>query len=300
MIQGDPLATDVVIVRLAGGLGNQLFQYSAGRAVSQRLAIPLKLDLSAVRLGHKRRYRLDHFNIEAKPTTRDELSSLVSSSGGLGRLYRWAQRFLPTRRRRIFVEGPTGYDPRILKVGRRVYLVGYWQREEYFSPIENLLRRELTVRSEPDARNRDMLALIDRTQSVSVHVRRGDYVSDPVAHTYHGLCPLSYYDAAIKAMAERVPQLHLFVFSDDMEWTRRNLRYTCATTFVRHNGVEKDYEDLRLMARCKHHIIANSSFSWWGAWLSPYTSKIVIAPKRWFRDTGAGRRDPVPARWLRL
>jgi hypothetical protein len=290
----------MVIVRLNGGLGNQLFQYATGRALAHRMNAELKVDLVVLNRDPRRGYGLQYFEIAASTATPQEAARLSGPTGRLGRMYRSLNRLLPCRWRTVVSDRHSACDITKARFARGVYLIGYWQREKYFRAIEFLLRRELTVRGQPDARNRGMLELISQTQSVSLHVRRGDYVADAVAYRYHGVCPISYYDASLKLMAERVPDLHLFVFSDDIEWTQQNLRCDHPTTFVDHNGVEKDYEDLRLMANCKHHIIANSSFSWWGAWLAPYTAKTVVAPKRWFREAGVQKGDPVPMGWIRL
>jgi hypothetical protein len=129
-------------------------------------------------------------------------------------------------------------------------------------------------------------------------VRRGDYVQNPVTNARHGLCPLEYYHTAVRTLAAQVPDPQFFVFSDDPDWTQQNLKLPYPTTYVTCNGLERDYEDLRLMSHCRHHIIANSSFSWWGAWLSTFPAKTVLAPSTWFREPPQASRDRVPAGWL--
>ena len=148
--------------------------------------------------------------------------------------------------------------------------------------------------------NAELASEIQATVSVGVHIRRGDYVANPIANQFHGVCSLEYYLAAIAKLKEEIGAPRFFVFSDDIGWARQNLRLPDPTTFVDHNGEAHDYEDLRLMSLCKHHIIANSSFSWWGAWLSNNPDKIVIAPERWFRDPSMDPRDLVPEGWHRL
>jgi hypothetical protein len=131
-------------------------------------------------------------------------------------------------------------------------------------------------------------------------VRRGDYVANASTHEYHGVCSPEYYEAAQKLLAHRLGAIELFVFSDDADWVERHLRFFGPATFVKHNGPAQDYEDLRLLSLCRHHIIANSTFSWWGAWLCRHVEKLVIAPKRWFQGARHSTDDLIPQQWIRL
>lgn len=140
---------------------------------------------------------------------------------------------------------------------------------------------------------------MQQCESVSVHVRRGDYVTLASASAYHGLCTLDYYHRAIRHVAERVANPTLFVFSDDPEWTKANLHSPFPTHYVDHNPAGKAFQDLRLMSLCRHHILANSSFSWWGAWLSRSNGGLVIAPERWYA-VNRPTPDLIPARWIRM
>ena len=145
-----------------------------------------------------------------------------------------------------------------------------------------------------------MQRLIEGTEAVSMHIRRSDYVSGPYVHNRFYLCPLSYYYAAIEILRKSLSYPDFFVFSDDIQWVKENLRLEYPTRYVDHNGPERDYEDLRLMSLCKHHVIANSTFSWWGAWLSTNPEKIVIAPQHWFKDAKRCTKDLIPGTWIRL
>jgi hypothetical protein len=131
-------------------------------------------------------------------------------------------------------------------------------------------------------------------------VRRGDYVSEPDVSRYHGICPPDYYRSAVDYIAQRVPDIHLFVFSDDQDWVRDNLRFGPPTTLVAANSPDRGFRDMRLMTLCRHHIVANSSFSWWGAWLNPATDKIVVAPQQWFSASSNDTRDLIPPSWVRF
>jgi len=292
----------MIIVKLIGGLGNQLFQYALGRCLAYRCGAPLKLDLSFYEGQTLRSYRLGHFSIAASIASPEEVMALtgIGHGGFLSLLDRAIRRLLPYHRRTLIRERKHRFDPDVLKVCAPAYLLGYWQSERYFKDIEGQLRQEFRPRHTPDPVNQAMADRIRAVEAVSVHVRRGDYVTNPTIHHVHGACSLEYYRAAVGKVAEVVRNPHLFVFSDDMDWARQNLGMDYPTTYVDHNGLDKDYEDLHLMSLCKHHIIANSTFSWWGAWLCSYTSKIVVGPKTWFAHSGANTEDLVLPSWAQL
>jgi len=290
----------MVIVRLMGGLGNQMFQYAAGRAVAHRNQTQLELDVSAMEQDAARSYRLFHFNIVESIATPDEVARFVKRDLW-GRISRRAERYLlPPYRRSVFAQRFDRFDPDILRVRGSVYLTGYWQSEKYFKDIEHIIRQDFNLRHAPDAENQKLARVIANTNSVSLHIRRGDYVSNPRFFRKFGVCSLEYYQRAVAEVGEKVNDPHLFVFSDAIDWARDNLRLQYPVTFVAHNGADKDYEDLRLMSLCRHHIIANSSFSWWGAWLCTCPGKIVMAPKRWFKMSGRDTRDLIPDSWHRV
>lgn len=136
--------------------------------------------------------------------------------------------------------------------------------------------------------------------AVSVHMRRGDFVSNPKSNAVHGVCPPEYYRAAIRTMAGQVEKPCFYIFSDDIAWAKDQLKLDFPCQSVEHNTGAESYNDMRLMSRCRHHIIANSSFSWWGAWLSDYPSKIVIAPRQWFLNAPHDVSDLIPHGWIRM
>jgi len=293
---------NMVIVQLNGGLGNQMFQYANGRAIAFRNQVALGLDTSILQRSYSRPYKLCYFNVSAELVSPEQVRRVIEA--GTTKASRLknsvAQSLKPYYRRKIFRERLQGYDPNILKAIPPVYLAGYWQSEEYFKDIEGIIREELRHKQPPDAFNLASLGEIQATNSVSVHVRRGDYVTNPKTNQVHGLCTLDYYDRAVQIMAEKVEHPHFYIFSDDSEWSQTNLKLNFPTRFVSHNGIEMDYEDLRLMSHCKHHILANSSFSWWGAWLSGFSQKIVIAPIHWFNDPSLDSRHALPRGWIRI
>jgi len=250
----------------------------------------LLLDVSSYERDHVgRQYRLDRFCIRGLP--------VKWSSGILGRLQRGVQRRLPDRwRLGVFTEQQLNFDSRLLRIHRSVELRGYWQSERYFSAIAPLLRKELRLRKRATGRNAELAQEISGSESVSLHVRRGDYV----ANSSHVVLAPAYYAAALDRLSFVAQEAHYYVFSDDISWCRENLYLPGRATFVDHNGPEADYEDMRLMSLCKHHVIANSSFSWWGAWLGETTGQTVIAPRLWFVDPSRSSRDMVPEGWERI
>lgn len=292
----------MIIVRITGGLGNQLFQYSTGRRLSGVRNAPLKLDISSFENQVLRKFELFHFNVSGELAKQEEIRKYKGSGfrKPFGRIYNLIQHLLPFYMRSYIKERHFHFDPDILKVSGRAYLDGYWQSDKYFKDIEGILRKELTVKNEPDQINLATINQIQQSESISIHVRRGDYLSNTNSQIYHDLCNGEYYQAAMEKISENVHQPHFYVFSDDINWVKNNLKFNHPVTYITHNSTEKDYEDLRLMSYCRHHIIANSSFSWWGAWLCTNPDKLVYAPIKWFNTTIKNTRDLLPGNWIIL
>ena len=281
--------------RACGGLGNQLFQYATARALAIRSSAALAVDRTWYdRLGTgvtPRTWELERYPLPLRDATPMEhrLGSTLSR-----RALRWLG---PLAGMRAIVESDSAPLPPT-RVSGDAYLTGYWQDERGFADIRDTLRRELVPVEPPGPEDAHVLGIIGRTESVSVHVRRGDYVTDPAAAARHGTCSPGYYERAMALVAERVASPTFFLFSDDPAWTAANLRIPWPHRHVSHNSPAAAVQDLRLMAACRHHCIANSSFSWWAAWLAESTGSLVIAPERWLAS-GGGERI-VPARWERI
>jgi len=295
-----PAGCVVVIARLFGGIGNQMFQYAAGRALALRTRSPFRVDVADC-TAH-RGYELSHaFVVDARVASVEDMEALLG-----WRRRRKVRRLLAhmpvTALRGAYVPEPHfHYWPGYRKLGGRAYLDGYWQSAEYFSDVEADVRAWFRFRRPLRGANAAVAAMIEQAPaSVSVHVRRGDYVADPEVARIHGTNPVDYYERARARLAERLESdPRFFVFSDDMGWARAHLELPSSTVFVDHNQGSDSHFDLQLMARCRHHIIANSSFSWWGAWLDPSNAKIVIAPSSWFR-VGHDTSTLLPAGWIRV
>lgn len=186
------------------------------------------------------------------------------------------------------------------KIKRRLgfFVDEYYQNEKYFIDIADEIKKEFVLKNDFSAKAKEYLQRIENSNSVSLHIRRGDYVANKKINAYHGVCGLDYYNEAMKIIKEKINNPIFFVFSDDIHWAEENLKGT-EFVFVSCPEIE-DVEELILMSKCKHNIIANSSFSWWGAWLNKNPEKIVIAPKRWFNDKKAEQINIAPANWLRI
>lgn len=294
----------MIITNLIGGLGNQMFQYACGRACALDTGLPLAVSTDMFR-GYALHQGLELtrvFALEVDEATPAQMRRCLSWQRPV-----WLRRVLgrPQARRltrRGFVAEPHfHYWPGLRDAAAGgAYLQGYWQSERYFAHHEATLRKDLRFRTPPQGLTAQYAARIGACQAVSLHVRRGDYVSNARTQAIHGSLPLQYYERALRHVLQRVPQATIFAFSDDPQWVADNLRPLHPDlTIVNFNRGADSYNDLRLMALCRHHIIANSSFSWWGAWLDERPDKIVVAPERWFVD-GPDSGDLVPPSWIRL
>lgn len=285
-----------VISRINGGLGNQMFQYAAGRALALRLGVELVLDTRLFDGPTQFGFGLRHFNIADRPALSGELPPLKKTAPLRYLLWRGLK-----LKPRIFRENGLSYNKAFEGLGDNVYLQGYWQSERYFSQVEDEIRRDFEIVTPPDARNSALLGELASLPAVSLHIRRGDYVADARTNATHGTCTLDYYARAVELIAEKLGEAPVVIaFSDDPEWVRENLKLGCEMRVMDHNDSDHNYEDLRLMSACRHHIIANSSFSWWGAWLNPSPDKIVVAPDRWFANPALVNNDIWPETWIRL
>jgi len=296
----------MIIQHIIGGLGNQMFQFSAGRALSLTKGVPLKLeikDLIDYSLHHG--FELDRiFNMEVNYATDKDLQLIIGwrRQESIRRLLQ--KRYLPklgdwVRGKRFVVEPQTSWWPGLTAVPEECYLVGYWQSEKYFKHMSDVIRSDFSFSGSLGDCNAALAAKIDSCNAVSLHVRRGDYVANPLTLATHGLCSLDYYQRAVNHIAAHVEKPVFFIFSDDVHWARENLSLNFPCNYVSQNSGTESYNDMRLMTFCRHNIIANSSFSWWGAWLNSYKEKIVVAPMRWFA-INCDSRDLVPEDWVKL
>lgn len=292
----------MIITKIIGGLGNQMFQYAAGRALSLRNNTDLALDVS----GFKN-YKLHQgfefprlFNQHYAIATQTDIFKMLGwQTPSLVRRVLARKQFASLRHASFIAEPHYQYWSGINNTPKNCYLSGYWQSEKYFGDVSAQIREDFTFVLPLEGKNAELSERIVESNAISLHIRRGDYVSNQQTTATHGLCSIDYYQEAIRYIAERVQDPQFFVFSDDIAWVRDNLKIDFPHHYVDHNSGAQSYNDMRLMSLCQHHIIANSSFSWWGAWLNPSVAKIVIAPKKWF-VTDTDTSDLYPSGWITL
>lgn len=243
------------------------------------------------------------FGLKLEIASGEDLAGLI----GWGRSFPLARRVLAKRPfswlagQSFLAEPHFRYWPALCERARQGgYLQGYWQSERYFASHAAHIRTDFTFRDDLSGANLRIAHAISQRTAISVHVRRGDYVTNSKTLSVHGACSLEYYHAAIGTLLLRIPDAQLVAFSDDPQWVSEVLRpHYPRMILVDHNNGIESYNDMRLMSMCRHHVIANSSFSWWAAWLNASPDKIVISPKRWFAD---GRLNPdlIPDSWLKI
>ncbi len=289
----------MIIVELMGGLGNQLFQYAMGRSISLKNKARFRIDLSFFENYEWHEYSLEPFNIKAAIATKEQCEALKKRHNSI------ANKVLRNtiNKGHVFVkEKSILYNAAYKKITDPAYLHGYWQCERYFRDYTDVLRRDLQINIPPSPANAVILEEIGKSNAVSLHIRRGNYVTVPLFNSILGTCSLEYYARGMEHISKRVSNPVFYVFSDDISWAKENLKGNYSFVFVDINDAKHDYEDLRLMQNCKHHIIANSTFSWWGAWLNPSTDKIVIAPAKWFADPEKNKTAAylVPGNWTKF
>jgi hypothetical protein len=295
----------LIIAKLYGGLGNQMFQYAFGRFLAIRNNVELKLDVTTLLQNEikdgstYRNFELDKFKIQTSIANEEDIQPYKVSK--FKKAWDYISLNLPFHSKHFYLREPHFYFfAKAIKTPKDAYIDGYWQSEKYFESIRMQLLNEFTPVNTLSTQTLELLPKIKNAQSVSVHVRRGDYVSTIPANTIHGTCKPEYYDEAIKFITEKLENPILYVFSDDPDWFEKNIKTKHSTVFVKHNIGQNSYEDIYLMSQCQHNIIANSSFSWWGAWLNDNKNKIVVAPKNWFTDNGPNAKDLICKSWIQI
>lgn len=295
----------MIIVKLMGGLGNQMFQYALGRHLAEKNQVVLKMDLAFLKDRTARPdftyrdYELHIFNIKESFASATEVEAYCATSKNKVKqwIYALKQKLRPVR---YHHEHAFNFDPLVLNAPQNTYLEGYWQSEKYFKAIAPIIRNEFSIRHEINHRVLPLYDLVRNGNAVSIHIRRGDFVANKGINQFHGVCSLDYYYRAIEIMEAKIPDPQFFVFSDDIQWAKENLKFSSPHFFALNDQSVPAYEDMRLMSLCKHQIIANSSFSWWAAWLNNNENKLVIAPERWFNDSSVNTSDIIPEGWMKI
>jgi hypothetical protein len=297
----------MITIFIRGGLGNQMFQYALGLNLAKKNKTELAIDATFLHDRFPRpqftyrTYDLDVFDIHPRFTTLSKISGAVPIPGvwlGLDLGLVSAGNALGIQKL-VREKTPLVFDPAVLEAGRRTVLWGFWQSEKYFTDIANEVRAAFRFRRPFEGEAARLAEKIASCNSVSLHVRRGDYLL-PKYRKEYGDTDTVYYDRALAYVAERSASSTIFVFSDDIAWCRENLKLPFPAVYVddASRGPKSAFH-LELMSLCENNIITNSSFSWWGAWLNRNPKKIVVAPKRW-NLASEGQGDAVPASWITL
>lgn len=273
----------MIVIKLIGGLGNQMFQYATAKALALEKKQNLFLNAQAFEKYTLHKYGLHHFSI--KQTNYQKLRRLK------------LKLFSLVFSKNTFNEKDFNYNPELAKItGNLIFLDGYFQCEKYFIKHEKQIRADFEITSPLKQKTKDTINLMKSVDSVSIHIRRGDYL----LHEMHNTDKEKYYIQAMQIIESKITHPVYFLFSDDMEWVKANFKTNHIAHYIDFNNADTNYEDIKLMSSCKHNIIANSSFSWWGAWLNSNPNKIVIAPQKWFNDEVLNYQDVVPKSWIKL
>jgi len=284
------------IVAIKGGLGNQLFQYALGRYLSVNLKEEIKIDngVNSNRQDTYRKYTLDNFNITLPLATKEEVKKNKYRFGLVSKIWRGVKA-------KIFRIYNIGFQPNILKTKEK-YLEGFWQSPKYSDQIRDILLKEFTLKNPLSSFAKTWQdKILKSDNSISIHIRRGDYIQNKKTNKFHGSCDEEYYKNALELITKKINKenAELFIFSDDIDWAKENLHFNFPTNFVSDNIIP-DYEEMYLMSLCKNNIIANSSFSWWGAWLNQNSAKMIVAPKQWTTNRTANELGVLPKTWQQI
>ncbi len=294
----------MIVTKLQGGHSNQLFQYAIARrlAIEHQTTVGLDIDwfTDVPQTDTIREYELGCYPLKAEIVNPKKLT-IVDPRQPHGRKDILLKKIGISKKVWMHYEEGQGFHSNFLSLPDNTMLVGFWQSEKYFKDIRDILLKELEPTTPLSKKNKTYLKDITSHTSISIHIRRGDYVQNKNANAFHGVLPLSYYQKGITYIKEHSKEkdIKVFVFSNDIGWCKKNIQFDVPIEFIEGNTLGSD--DMRLMKHCKHFVMANSTFSWWGAWLATSKNKIVVAPKRWFLDESADNAiDIVPNEWVRL
>lgn len=284
----------MVIIKMIGGLGNQMFSYAFGRSMALRRQEKLKLDLrwyDDVHAGEvPREYVMENYRIMAERASDAEIAANQP-----GRIYKYWDKL----QRIIYPDYHIRCHEGILK-SKRIYFKGFFQSYKYFEEFSETIGQELALRNELTGVAKQVEDDITHSNSVSIHIRRGDVVTNEKVNAAWGLMSMAYYERAMNYMAEKIANPKFFVFTDDPEWAEENFKLPFDIAVVSGHRFHETI-DMHLMSSCRHNIIANSTFSWWGAWLNKNPRKIVIRPSQWFKIKNIHTtNDFIPSSWIGL
>ena len=287
----------MIICKITWGLWNQMFKYAFAKALSLKHWTKIVLDTTGFKQYKLHKYCLEFFTInpiyaDAKMIPRYE--DVTFSNKYIAYVWElYIKQLCIQCNPQHYQEKQYHFDQSLLNISSG-YIDWYFQTEKYFIEYEKNIREDFVFAIPPSDDNQEMMSKIHACNSISIHIRRWDYISNTVTNRVHGNCDLLYYEQAIKYIQEKIKNPVFFLFSDDIDWVKENLKIEYESHYIDFNNADKNYEDMRLMSNCKHNIIANSSFSWRWAWLNQNKDKIVIAPQRWFNDHKRNYSDIIP------
>jgi len=307
----------MIIIRIQGGLGNQMFQYAMGRALSFLHNKKLYLDTSGLGKpieGHlERGFMLDNFNINALILSPEKLLSFKKGSFWRklsGKQKKYIKQLVfeevpennsPIKDAQLIVKHATYLfypDIKEIKEGD-IYLDGYWQSYKYFNSIKDILNKEFQIKCTLSSQAQKMKDKIQSCLSISVHIRRTDYISTEYGQKFYNTISMGYYNKAIEIFKSKYNKIIIFVFSDEIEWCKANFISGQEIYYISNN--KNPIEDLHLMSYCKHNIISNSTFSWWAAWINSNPDKIVVSPSKWYKNVENDNIDDLlPKEWIKI
>lgn len=290
----------MILVELNGGLGNQLFQYAAGLSLALHHNVPLKVNPSSfsqpdVITGTQRHFELNNFEDTPAIATQPEIQRFLHMPA----IRTFYEKLFPFHKRSIYKEKAITFDPHFYNSRKNVYLKGNRQSEKYFIKHSEVIRDKFRLKASVVQPVEDYALQMRNSGSVAIHIRRGDYLTN-IAMDVLGLIPLEHYKNAFEYLKKRTEINKAYIFSDDIEWVKANLHLDGGTEYVSGERTSSAIEDFYLISQCKHQVIANSTFSWWAAWLNPNPGKIVIAPKKWYNNAPYDTRDLIPDNWITM
>lgn len=294
----------MIIVRLTGGLGNQMFQYAAAYSLSRIKGLKLKLDITSFSEQNKnetvRSIDILNFNLkEDRVASLKEIKKVKYPYGNISKLTGYLAK-------KIFFQYNIDWNPGFFKKSTCSYLDGYYQSENYFDEFFDDIKSQFSLPLNNDKSFREIEDLIlSCPNSVSIHIRRGDYISNPKAKKYHHICTENYYYMALRLIEKKIGEVKVFVFSDDIDWVKQNLDFPKNSVYVSNllNGQEnmlRNNQELLLMSKCKNNIISNSTFSWWAAYLNNNINKLIVTPSIWNLSRRVKHKYLLPESWLRI
>ncbi len=285
----------MVVTWLSGGLGNQMFQYACGKALALRYNKKLQLDLDWFDKEGNRPFQLDIFNCDIKRCSDKDILNIKKA----GKIERYIKRYIKGVNY-IHEKGMDYLGPLDI-AGEITYLQGCWQSEKYFIDVADVIRNDFSLAQKLDEKNSMWKKRIEKSDnSVALHVRRGDYVTVAANKSIYKEIPIAYYQECLAELQDKLGKITIFVFSNDMDWVRKNIHTDQEMFYVDCNDENHGYMDMYLMSRCQHNIIANSTFSWWGAWLNANSSKIIYTPDMWFNDEKMNKNEILPESWRKV